>query len=79
MIKKFNRDTRVQYTNILEDLLEFALGEYILYLTLWRAYDPYEDEFSYRKSFWVTTVTIFSIIFTMTLFTAALVVIFKLV
>lgn len=79
MIKKFNRDENIQYTNIFQDVLEFLLGEYILYLTLWGAYDTYEDEFSNRRSFWVTLLTIFSIIFIMTMFTGSLVVIFKLI
>jgi len=79
MIRKFNRDESTQYSNILELLSEFFLGEYILYLAIWRAYDPYEDEFNYRRSFWVTVTTLFSIIFIMTVFTAATLVIFKLI
>lgn len=78
MIKKFNRQ-EPEYRSSVQRLLEFLLGEYILYLTLWKAYDPVNDEFNNRRTFWASILTLFSIIFIMTLFTAALVVIAKLI
>ena len=77
MIKKFSR-FGPQYTNSIQRFIEFIFGEYLLYLSIWKAYDPIEDEFNYRKSFWVSLITLFSIIFLITIFTAAIVVIIKL-
>lgn len=77
MINKFRREDSV-YRNSIQKFIEFLLGEYILYLTVWRAYDPYEDEFNYRRSFWVSIITLFSIIFCTSIFIAAWTVIIKL-
>lgn len=77
MIKKFNR-FEPEYRNSIKRFAEFLFGEYLLYLTIWKAYDPIEDEFNYRKSFWVSLLTLFSIIFCTVIFTAAIVIIIKL-
>ena len=77
MIKKFNR-FEPEYRNSIKRFSEFLFGEYLLYLTIWKAYDPIEDEFNYRKSFWVSLLTLFSIIFCTVIFTAAIVIIIKL-
>lgn len=77
MIRKFNR-IEPEYRNLLQNVIEFIVGEYILYLVVMRAYDPVEDEFNYRRSFWVSTITLFSIIISMTVLTAATLVIIRL-
>jgi len=77
MIRKFDR-IEPEYRNLLQNVIEFIIGEYILYLAVMRAYDPVEDEFNYRRSFWVSTITLFSIIISMTVLTAAILVIIKL-
>jgi len=67
MIKKFNR-LEPEYRNSVLRFSEFLFGEYLLYLSLWNAYDPVEDEFNYRRTFWFTLLTIFTIIFLATIF-----------
>ncbi len=71
MIKKLNR-SEVEYVNSVERMVEFLLGEYILYLSMWKAYDLISDEFNNRRSFWVTILTLFSIIFISVVFIAAI-------
>jgi len=67
MIKKFNR-LQPEYRNSVRRFAEFLFGEYLLYLSIWKAYDPVEDEFNYRRTFWFTTLSIFTIIFLTTVF-----------